>query len=73
MELLVQAVTIMSVGMALVFAFLALMIGGIVLAARWIRAYEARQAVSAGTLSDLDRERLAAVIAVAITEQDVTP
>ncbi|NLF18817.1 MAG: hypothetical protein GX595_16420 [Lentisphaerae bacterium] len=73
MELLVQAVTIMSVGMALVFAFLALMIGGIVLAARCIRAYEARQAVSAGTLSDLDRERLAAVIAVAITEQDVTP
>ena len=67
MELLIQALTIMSVGMVLVFVFLVLVIGGIAATARLIRRYESRLATVAGAAAP-EPERLAAVIAVALTE-----
>jgi len=73
MELLIQAVTIMSVGMTLVFVFLALVIWGIVLSAQCIRRYEQRLAAAASPAEGTDPQRLAAVVAVAITEHDATP
>jgi Na+-transporting methylmalonyl-CoA/oxaloacetate decarboxylase gamma subunit len=71
MELLVQALTIMSVGMTLVFVFLAVVISGIAVTARLVRRYEARLA-SATTVAGLAPERLAAVIAVALAESETT-
>ena len=71
MELFAQALTIMSVGMALVFIFLFAVIGGIVASARLIRRYEARSA-SVPTAADPEPERLAAVIAVALVEHETT-
>ena len=71
MELLVQALTIMSVGMVLVFLFLLAVIGGIAATARLIRNYEARLA-SAPTAADPEAQRLAAVIAVALVEHETT-
>lgn len=73
MQLLVQAVTIMSVGMTLVFVFLALVIWGIVLSAQFIRRYEQRQAQAVSAAATDDPRRLAAAIAVALTEHDGTP
>ena len=71
MELLTQALTIMSVGMALVFLFLLAVIGGIAATARLIRNYEAGL-VSAPTAADPEPQRLAAVIAVALSEHETT-
>jgi Na+-transporting methylmalonyl-CoA/oxaloacetate decarboxylase gamma subunit len=72
MELLIQALTIMSVGMALVFAFLAVTIGGIIGTARLIRRYEERQAAAAQA-ADPEAARVVAAIAVALTEQGPAP
>ena len=71
MELLVQALVIMSVGMALVFVFLVTVIGGIAGTARIIRRYEARLATAA-TATGPGPERLAALIAVALAEHETT-
>jgi sodium pump decarboxylase gamma subunit len=69
MELLTQALTIMSVGMTLVFLFLLVVIGGIVATARLIRRYEARPP-SARAAAAPEPQRLAAVIAVALAEHE---
>jgi Na+-transporting methylmalonyl-CoA/oxaloacetate decarboxylase gamma subunit len=67
-ELLTQALTIMSVGMVLVFVFLTAVIGGIAATARLIRRYEARLAAAAVPATDAEAERLVVVIAVALNE-----
>lgn len=72
MELLIQALTILSVGMTLVFVFLAIVIGGIVATARLIRRYEAGLA-SAVAASGPEPEMVAALIAVALAENETTP
>jgi sodium pump decarboxylase gamma subunit len=69
MELLTQALTIMGVGMTLVFLFLLVVIGGIVATARLIRRHEARPpGARAGAAPE--PQRLAAVIAVALAEHE---
>jgi|GEM_PF-3341986 len=73
MSLFTQALTIMSIGMALVFAFLAMVIWGMVLSARVIRRYEANRAVVAGQPADVDPGPLVAAIAVAVVEHPSTP
>ena len=72
MELFTQALTIMSVGMPLVFVFLAIVIAGIALTARLIRRYEA-SLPAPGSCPEPDPERLAAVIAVALAEHGSKP
>lgn len=73
MELFTQALTIMAVGMALVFAFLAVVIWGISLSAGVIRRYEAGQPAAPETAPDADPGPLVAAIAVAIAEHQPTP
>jgi sodium pump decarboxylase gamma subunit len=72
MQLFTQALTIMAVGMALVFAFLAVVIWGMALTARIIRSYESRLTVVREAAPAADPRQLAAVIAVAVTEHQTT-
>lgn len=70
MDLFRQAVTIMVLGMGLVFVFLALVIFLVKAAAALIRWHEEKTA-SSGQVSSAggDGDRVAAVIAVALHEQ----
>lgn len=70
MELFRQAVTIMMLGMGLVFVFLALVILLVQAAAALIRRYEAKTAsIGRDPNAECDGGRVAAVIAVALHEQ----
>lgn len=70
MELLEQAVTIMVLGMSLVFVFLAVVILCVQGTAKAVRDYEARQAAGSADVPVPGAEAaLAAAIGVAIREQ----
>ena len=67
MQLFWQALTIMVMGMALVFAFLAIVIQAVNLAARVIHHFEGEPAEETpGKPDPLHRKRLAAAIATAL-------
>lgn len=70
MELLLQAATIMTLGMVLVFMFLALVILCVQATARLVQRHEARQATGGSRKADDSASAIAAVIAAAVHEQE---